>query len=119
MDSEMRRGSFQEEGQVGLGGHTGDSQVLGESSALASTIGGEDMEGSFILMTIPETEIDTGSTTDVGVKKLSWLDDMEAISDTDNGEKIERTRGGYRKRKAVGGGGRMEEERNRTTGRGQ
>lgn len=40
----------------------------------------------------------------MGVKKLSWLDDMEAISDTDNGEKIERTRGGYRKRKAVGGG---------------
>lgn len=56
MGSEMRRGSFQEEGQVGLGGHTGDSQVLGEISHLASTSGGEDMEGSFMLMTIPETE---------------------------------------------------------------
>jgi hypothetical protein len=58
-------------------------------------------------MTIPETEMNTGSTTDVGVKKLSWLDNMvlEEISDTDDGEKIERTREGYRKRKAGGKGG--------------
>lgn len=120
MDSEIRRGSFQEEGGSGLGGSTGDSQVLGESIALTSSLGGEEMEGVMELMTIPETamstgstttipevEMNTGSTTEVDAKSGSWLDymDLEEISDTDDGQMMERTREGYRKRKAVGRGG--------------
>jgi hypothetical protein len=78
------------------------------------------MEGVMELMTIPETamstgstttipevEMNTGSTTEVDAKSGSWLDnmDLEEISDTDDGAKMERTREGYRKRKAVGRGG--------------
>lgn len=118
MGSEMRRGSFQEEGEIELGGGTGDAQILGEGSALASTSGGEDMEGSLILTTVPETERDTGSTSGVGGNKLSWLDDMdlEEISDTEDGEKIERLRERYRKRKMTGGekkegGGKKQDKR--------
>uniref|UniRef100_A0A674DFZ5 CCHC-type domain-containing protein n=1 Tax=Salmo trutta TaxID=8032 RepID=A0A674DFZ5_SALTR len=147
MDSEIRRWSFQEEGGSGLGGSTGDSQVMGESTAQTSTSGGEEMERGLSLMTITETGMNTGSTTNIpetamntgsttnipetamntgstatvleaamstgsrtdeGVKKTSWLDemDLEEISDTDDGEKFERTTGGYRKRKAAGGGER-------------
>ena len=60
------------------------------------------MEGSGTLTTIQETEMDTGSTTGIGKKNLSWLEEMdfESISDSEDMEKIDRTRGGYRKRKA-------------------
>ena len=34
MDSEIRRGSFQEDGGSGLGGGTGDSQTLGGPRAM-------------------------------------------------------------------------------------
>lgn len=97
MDSEIRRGSCQEEGKIGLNGSTGDSQVLGGSSAHVSTSGGSEMEGSLLPTTIQETEMDTGSTKDTGQKKM----ELKSISDSEEFEKIDITREGYRKRKAA------------------
>lgn len=78
------------------------------------------MEGSGTLTTIQETQMDTGSTTGTGKKILSWLDevDLESISDSEDMEKIDRTRGGYRKRKALVEVKKDGKGSNMTTGRG-
>ncbi|KAM9519010.1 uncharacterized protein ACWYII_045248 [Salvelinus alpinus] len=102
MDSGIRRGSFQEEGGSGLGGGTGDSQILGGASGYVGASEGGEVEGSGMLTGV-ETQVDTGSTTGTGKESSSWLEemDLEPISDSEDMEKIDRTRGGYRKRKAA------------------
>jgi hypothetical protein len=81
---------------------------------------GGEVEGSGMLTTIQETQMDTGSTTGTGKKILSWLDemDLESISDSEDMEKIGRTRGGYRKRKASVEVKKDRKGSNMTTGRG-
>ena len=63
---------------------------------MGASEGGE-VEGSGMLTTIQETQMGTGK------KILSWLDemDLESISDSEDMENIDRTRGGYRKRKVA------------------
>lgn len=71
--------------------------MLGGSSAHVSTSGFSEMEGSLLPTAIQETEMDTGSTKDTGQKKM----ELKSISDSEEFEKIDRTREGYRKRKAA------------------
>ena len=46
---------------------------------MGASEGGE-VEGSGMLTTIQETQMDTGSTTGTGKKILSWLDEMDLES---------------------------------------